>query len=86
MSQRMDLLKKEDPILEYDLIDCFRGAMDQLKRNFGWATVEPLAEFLNSSQCNPMSQASSTDLEQDTILKNQFKLLLTGQCTKQSQV
>ena len=54
MSQRMDQLKKEDPILEYDLIDCFNESMDRLKQNFGWASAEALTEFLNS----PSTQAS----------------------------
>ena len=48
MSQRMDQLKKDDPILQYDLIDCFNESMDKLKQNFGWQSPEPLVEFLNS--------------------------------------
>ena len=32
----MDQLKKDDPILQYDLIDCFNESMDKLKQNFGW--------------------------------------------------
>ena len=88
MSQRMDQLKKEDPILEYDLIDCFNKSMDCLKQNFGWATPEPLSEFLNSSSPQPglLNRENSAEHQQTELLKAQFKLLVTGQCTKQQQV
>ena len=33
MSQRMDQLKKDDPILLYDLVDCFNDSMRQLQTN-----------------------------------------------------
>lgn len=49
MSQRMDLLKKDDPTLQYDLIDCFNDAMQKLKSNQGWSNLEPLSEYLTCS-------------------------------------
>lgn len=88
MSQRMDQLKKEDPILEYDLIDCFNESIDLLKRNLGWTSAEPLMDLLNSRPApgNILNQGINPDLQQDSLLKNQFKLLVSGQCTKQQQV
>lgn len=64
MSQRMDQLKKEDPILEYDLIDCFNESMDRMKQNFGWASAEPLGEFLNSTpNAGVLQQENGADLQ-----------------------
>lgn len=72
MSQRMDQLKKEDPILEYDLIDCFNESMDHLKRNLGWNSAEPLVDLLNSrtAQTNMLTQEPCSELQQDQILKS----------------
>ena len=35
MSSRMDQLKQNDPILEYDLIKIFHNNMEELMRNLG---------------------------------------------------
>lgn len=68
----MDQLKKEDPILEYDLIDCFNESMDHLKRNLGWNSAEPLVDLLNSrtAQTNMLTQEPCSELQQDQILKS----------------
>ena len=65
MSQRLDQLKREDPIIEQDLIKVFRDNMSLVKTNLGINSYEPLLQFL----------PSGSD-QFDQAMKTQFTLLI----------
>jgi hypothetical protein len=46
MSQRLDMLKREDPILNYDLIIVFTNSLASLKTNLNLPQYEVLMQFL----------------------------------------
>jgi len=74
MSQRLDQLKQQDPLLEYDLVDVFRTNTTILVQTLG-GTIEQLAQFL------PQGPESH-----EKQMRDQFHLLITSQCTRQQQV
>ena len=75
MSQRLDKLKREDPILDYDLIICFNTGLEGVKRNLNLPNYEVLLEFLPNGQD-----------QYEQMLRTQYNLLISNQCTKQEQV
>ena len=49
MSQRFDTLKKEDPILSQDLIECFTKNLDQVMKNLSINDPEILVNMIPDS-------------------------------------
>ena len=71
MSQRLDQLKQQDPLLEYDLVEVFRSNLSALVQHLG-GTIEQLEQFLSKGEEPHEKQ-----------MREQFKLLITSQCTRQ---
>ena len=71
MSQRLDKLKQEDPILEMDLIATFFQNLAIVQQNLGIPTLEPLLQVLPSGKD-----------QYDEALRNQFTLLIQMKCTR----
>jgi len=71
---RFEQLKKEDPLLIQDLVECFNQSMAQVKQALGLESLELLLNFLPNT---------SDGMEQQ--LRNTFSLLIKNQCSKQDQ-
>jgi len=67
MSHRLDQLKREDPVLEYDLIEIFRSNMEKVRTNMGLQNYEPLLQLL----------PNGTE-HFDQLIRNQFTLLINN--------
>jgi hypothetical protein len=77
MSQRMEQLKCEDPLLQADLILIFQKSITQLAINLGCHSWETITDFL------PLGGDSDTGSKN---YRSQFCMLMRGQCEKQSTI
>lgn len=75
MSQRLEALKRDDPILSQDLIECFNNNMQLLVKRLELPNADYLIQFLPSDN-EQLSQQ----------LRKQFTALIYNKCTKQDQV
>jgi len=71
MSERLEHLKKDDPILSYDLIDVFNESMKQVQRNLNLPNLEPLLQFLPNQ-----------DDSYERHLRDLFTMLISNKCSK----